>query len=403
MAMMATVLGLRRLLVFDAVCRTGGIGEAAHAIGLTQPAVSLAIIKLESRFGAELLERGQRGSELTPQGLLLHRRVRRMLQQLEQALSPLLGSPAPPASLVGTVCRQLTDAQIRCHVAIAETGSAAQAARHLGVSQPAVHRAARMLEQTVRTTLYRRHAHGVSVNLLGIEFARRLRLAAHEITQATDELAALRGGAGGTVAIGVLPTLPQHLLARAIGALLRAHPDITVTLREAAHTQLMVDLRMGKIDFIVGALCLPGPQPDVMESALFADPQAIVVRRGHALSRRPNITARDLAEYDWIVPPAQMVRRRVIETILEALPSQPRRVVETSSLPMILALLAESDCLTVLPRSQTQRSGLHALTVDTLDSGRKVGVTTRTDWLPTPVQSEFIAYLHSVFKEGVLF
>jgi DNA-binding transcriptional LysR family regulator len=64
---------------------------------------------------------------------------------------------------------------------------------------------------------------------------------------------------------------------------------------------------------------------------------------------------------------------------------------------MILAMLAESDCITLLPRSQIQQGErsiyLYTLSVDIPEGNRVVGLTIRADWLATPVQSSFIAQL----------
>jgi DNA-binding transcriptional LysR family regulator len=88
---------LRRLFLFDAVCDAGGIGQAAARAGRSQPAVSLAIGKLEASFGVTLFERGYGGSELTTEGVILHRRVKRMLSQIEQAVAELLGGVEMPS------------------------------------------------------------------------------------------------------------------------------------------------------------------------------------------------------------------------------------------------------------------------------------------------------------------
>ena len=122
---------LRRLFLFDAVCEAGGIGQAAARAGRTQPAVSLAISKLEASFGGQLFERGFGGSELTAEGMILQRRVRRMLDQMERAVANLTGQSA--VSNAGKICRHLTDTQVRCHIAIANAGSAAEAAQTLGI------------------------------------------------------------------------------------------------------------------------------------------------------------------------------------------------------------------------------------------------------------------------------
>ncbi|MGF6551737.1 LysR family transcriptional regulator [Paraburkholderia youngii] len=141
--------------------------------------------KLKASFGGQLFERGFGGSDSTGEGLIVQRRVRRMLDQMERAVMNLTGQAAANAA---KICRRLTDARVRCHIAIADAGSAAEAALALGSSQPAVHQAARQIEQNVGVSLYRRRVHSVSANAAGVEFARCLSLALYEITQAVDEL-----------------------------------------------------------------------------------------------------------------------------------------------------------------------------------------------------------------------
>jgi LysR family transcriptional activator of nhaA len=61
-------VNLNHLLYFWAVARAGSVTAAAEAIGVSQPAVSEQVKKLEQRLGAALLKRGPRGVVLTPAG-----------------------------------------------------------------------------------------------------------------------------------------------------------------------------------------------------------------------------------------------------------------------------------------------------------------------------------------------
>jgi DNA-binding transcriptional LysR family regulator len=76
-----TVLMSRSMLHFLVVCETGNLTEAALRLGLTQPAVSKSIQKLEVGIDAKLLERGARGLALTPVGLLLRQHAETMRNQ----------------------------------------------------------------------------------------------------------------------------------------------------------------------------------------------------------------------------------------------------------------------------------------------------------------------------------
>ncbi|WP_025596511.1 LysR substrate-binding domain-containing protein [Burkholderia sp. WSM2230] len=387
---------LRRLFLFDAVCEAGGIGQAAARAGRTQPAVSLAISKLEASFGGQLFERGFGGSELTAEGALLQRRVRRMLDQIERAVADLTGQAAS-AMNARNVCRHLTDAQVRCHIAIARAGSASEAARQLGISQPAVHRGARQIEQTVGVPLYRRRVHSVEANPAGLEFARCLSLALHEIAQAREDLAYARGQLSGKLAIGVLPLLPPRLVARVIQRLRERYPAAHVTVDEGSHATLLRDLRMGAIDIIVGGLREPRLRGAVQETELFSDPYVVAVRKGHRLAGKRSLAPRDLADYDWVVPQHNVPRRAVIDSIFARLRVKPPIVVETSSLAMMMAMLVESDCITLLSRSQIREaypgSEMVALELKTPEADRSVGYTLRADWLGTAMQLRFIEYL----------
>ncbi|WP_133648731.1 LysR family transcriptional regulator [Paraburkholderia flava] len=402
---------LRRLFLFDAVCEAGGIGQAAALAGRTQPAVSLAIGKLEESFGGKLFERGFGGSELTEEGAILQRRVRRMLDQMERAVANLTGYTGSSAASVASaanpakICRHLTDTQVRCHIAIANAGSAAEAAQALGISRPAVHRAARQIEQNVGASLYRRRVHSVSANPAGVEFARCLSLALYEIAQASEELAYARGRLTGKVAIGVLPLMPPRLVARAIQRLRARYPAARITVDEGSHARLLRELRMGAIDIIVGGLREPRLTGSVQETELFADPYIVAVRKGHRLARKHSIAAHDLADYDWVVPQRNVPRRAVIDSIFARLPTKPPLVVETSSLAMMMAMLVESDCITLLSRSQIREaysgSEMVALELETPEASRVVGFTVRSDWLGTALQQAFVEHLRHECEASV--
>ena len=75
-------MDLRQLRYFQAVAAAGRIGEAARQLGVSQPALSMALGKLEREVGALLLDRDHRGVQLTPAG-------RELLGAVEQAVNVL--------------------------------------------------------------------------------------------------------------------------------------------------------------------------------------------------------------------------------------------------------------------------------------------------------------------------
>src|SRR6202012_1855022 len=229
---------LRRLVMFDAAIRTGSTGAAARSLGLSQPAVSDALSKLETETGTRLLERGAGGSTGTAAGKLLHRRVARMLRQIEQGIAHI-GELDGTAIDTRAATRLLTTTQVRYHIAVAEHDSFRAAARHLGIAEPTLHRTARAFESSLKVPLYRRHLRGMAATEIGAHLAIRLRVALREIDQALAEIANAQGLGEGRISFGCLPMMPKQLLARAIGRMLRLHPSVEIEMEEDSHENLM--------------------------------------------------------------------------------------------------------------------------------------------------------------------
>ncbi len=74
---------LRLLQVFDAIYKLRSVTEAAVALDLSQPAVSVALSKLRHHFGDPLFVRTSSGMEATPFGAGLVRPVRGVLDALD--------------------------------------------------------------------------------------------------------------------------------------------------------------------------------------------------------------------------------------------------------------------------------------------------------------------------------
>ncbi|WP_423458710.1 LysR family transcriptional regulator [Ottowia sp. VDI28] len=82
---------LRQLRVFRAVALEGNFSRAGDSIGLTQPAVSRAILELETQLGVRLLDRTTRDVVLTDAGHALALRLERVLDELDQTLQDVGG------------------------------------------------------------------------------------------------------------------------------------------------------------------------------------------------------------------------------------------------------------------------------------------------------------------------
>jgi DNA-binding transcriptional LysR family regulator len=77
------IRNMRQLL---AVGRYGSIAKASEALGVSQPALSAAIARMEDQLGVPLFERSAQGSRLTPIGELVAQRARKVVAEAEQMI-----------------------------------------------------------------------------------------------------------------------------------------------------------------------------------------------------------------------------------------------------------------------------------------------------------------------------
>ncbi len=80
-------LDIRALNVFTETARSGNMAEAARLLGMTQPAVSQYISKIEEALGTRLLDRRLRPARLTPAGEMLRDRAEALISSAELAMA----------------------------------------------------------------------------------------------------------------------------------------------------------------------------------------------------------------------------------------------------------------------------------------------------------------------------
>ena len=87
---------LKQLQALRAVAETGSLQGAAGRLCVTQPAVSRAIIDLESELGVPLLTRTARGALLTGFGASILKRALLIDREVGASTTPPMPSAAPP-------------------------------------------------------------------------------------------------------------------------------------------------------------------------------------------------------------------------------------------------------------------------------------------------------------------
>lgn len=400
---MKTYPNLRHARLYCACLSLGSVTRAAEAIGVSQPAASQALARLEEIYGAALFDMTDGKPTATEAGRIVQARTMRALELVRAGCGRLRHANGETADT--GLENLLSTPQLRAVSAFAEGGSFSAAARILKQTQPAVHKMARSLETSLQHDLFEGAGRSIRLSDKGLAVARWARLTLNEFESAAADVRKLRGSFEGEVNIGALPFSRASLVPDSIARVLARHPRARFSIAEGPYGDMLNDLEMGRLDILVGAMRKDFASANLVQNELFTYRLSVVARAGHPLSGKSGLTLSDLADYPWIVARRDTPSREVFQQLVARFPADKPVVsnVETGSLVAAREILMKTDHLALISSHQAAfeiRAGsLTVLDFDTGDPGHMIGLTTRKHWLPTSLQSEYINELHAVAAE----
>jgi LysR family transcriptional regulator, regulator of abg operon len=237
--------------------------------------------------------------------------------------------------------------QIRDFVTVVECGSMRAAARRLGVSQPAVTKSVRSLEDELHVQLLGRNTRGVTLTESGRAFYPRARAAHTELRKAEQEVAL--GTDGGSIAIGAGPAALTTIVPDAVAQFRREFPRTHVRIVEGLAHLLLPALRDETLDLVMGVRPSTTLDPLFRFRPLFRSTLAIAARRGHPLRNARSLAA--LAEAEWLSTSTLAMPAGPVERMFSGAGLRPPRpLVHCDSYNTLVALVERTDMLVLLQR-----------------------------------------------------
>jgi DNA-binding transcriptional LysR family regulator len=250
----------------------------------------------------------------------------------------------------------LNTRQLTFLVRLNEESRLSRAASAAGLTQSAASKVLRQVESALGVQLFERHPRGVIPTCYGEILLRHARLALSELGLAYEEIAALKSGFAGKAAIGTVTNPATSLVPMAVGRVKQRYPDIVIHIDVDSSRQLVQKLQQGTLDIVVGrVLEAAGADALVYEPLADDEPHAIIASADHPLAGRKDVQLKELIEHPWILPPAgSLVRDKMAAKLVEQGLPLPTNIVETTSLPVITALLRQSNMIVALPEEAVQ-------------------------------------------------
>jgi len=244
--------------------------------------------------------------------------------------------------------------------------SLSRVAAELQLSQPAITKALREVEDIFGSQLFGRSSRGLVPTAAGEAVLAYTRRWLAELESTAQVLTSLEAGKAGRIRLGLTQQAPQRLILAALDHLLHRSPPMAVMTREGTTDELVAALLARELDCAIGR-SYDGDAPDLVQLAVYRQEPCLVTgaRQVRRLGRAA-IDWKKLAQLDWILPPPNTPMRRTYNAIFVGAGVQPPEpMLETTSIRSIEAVLrSEPNAIAILPRdvaSELQSAGQWAV------------------------------------------
>lgn len=286
---------------------------------------------------------------------------------------------------------------IQAFVAVVKAGSIHAAARELALSQPALSKSLRMLEEELATPLLIRSINGVEPTDYGKVFYQRAQIVIDELRKAQEDVVQLRGKLEGSLTVAIAPASTMQLAPMVFKDFRRRCPDVKLHIIEGIWPSVAEPLRNGTVDLALSPVPDEISRSELAVEKLLDVQMAIVVRPSHPLAAAKSL--RDLTQGDWLHQgtnsSASVLIRRIFED--QKLPV-PLVSVESRSLTATIIMLQTMDLIAVMPRAMLEsaaiRGTLVALDLKEQIRANQLGLIYREDRPLTRVAQVFATLTH---------
>ncbi len=264
-------------------------------------------------------------------------------------------------------------ATLQAFLSVASTGSFSQAAQALFLTQPAVSKRVAALETELGMRLFDRIGRQVTLTEAGQVLLPRARQVMIELDDSKRAVANLSGTVTGNLALGTSHHIALHRLPPVLRTFARRYPAVALDLRFMDSEQVSNAVQNGQLE--LGVITLPlVADPSLIVIPVWDDPMSIVVNKAHGLAAKPNIEAKDLAQYPAILTPKGTYTRDQLNEGFAGQGLSPAVRLESHYLETIKMMVQVGLAWSVLPDSMIDEQEFTVLRVSGLRFQRRLGV-----------------------------
>ncbi len=314
-------------------------------------------------------------------------------------------NPADPMKTpLDILMSRLRMKQLQLLIALDDHKSLHKASGAMSMTQSAASKALAELEMTLEASLFERTRTGLVPNAFGHCVIRYARLLASELGALCHELADIRSGTRGRLAVGAIMGAIPDIVVPVLDELQQSSPGLSIEIVEDTSARMLALLDEGRLDLVIGRSAVSDDPSKYRYQSLGDEPLSVVAGIGHPFANRRKLTFADLEAQRWVTYPASMPMQAFLEREMDlAGAAMPFSTISTASTFVTVALLRRGDgVVSILPSAVArlfhQHGMLRILPVQFKSKSQTFGIVTRKLGALSPSASQFVERLKRALK-----
>jgi len=248
---------------------------------------------------------------------------------------------------------------LRYFIGVAEEENVSRAALKLHVSQPALSRQIRDLEEELGFLLLERSAKSVRLTEAGRAFLTEARAVLQRTEDAVKAARAIATGGRGELHVGYAPSLTARILPPTLRAFQAELPNVRVRLHDLSTEEMLAGLREGKLQIAFVVRLTPALLRGLRFEELARDSICLAVAPKHPLAGRRTVTLAEVAREPLVTysrkdyPDAH----ENLAAMFAAIKSKPRIAEEHDSVSSLIAAVEAGNGVAIAPQSLACTAG----------------------------------------------